>query len=135
MAVAEDCAAEAGEEIDVALAGGIPEERAFAAGHDDGDAGVVTNQNIFSSLDQSCHVGHFLCLTLSNKDRPASIHTSGVGQQKIERLQIEAQAYSSGRTRGIFTVAEGTTLTTPHPPDRQTLPPFWFFLSQNIRKP
>jgi hypothetical protein len=53
MTVAEDGAAESSEEIDVALAGGIPEEGALAARHDDGEAGVISNQNIFSALDQS----------------------------------------------------------------------------------
>src|SRR5207245_11442533 len=58
MAVTEDCPAEAGEEIDVAFAGGIPEERALAASDGDGNARVVTNQKIFFSLDESLHIGN-----------------------------------------------------------------------------
>src|SRR5882672_3513028 len=46
------------------------------------------------------------------------------------RLHSEAQAYSSARTRGIVELAEGTTLATPHPPDRQNLPPFSHCISQ-----
>src|SRR5439155_15493866 len=90
MAVAEDSSAESGEEVDVTFACGIPQQRAFAAGHDDGQARVVSNQNIFSSLDDRCHVRHFLCLRLSSKARWASIHRC-----KDKSMHFEGQAYAT----------------------------------------
>ena len=54
----EDRAAEAGEEVDVALAAGVPQVGALAARHDDRLAGVVPDQDLLAPLDQLLHVRH-----------------------------------------------------------------------------
>src|SRR5258708_23995562 len=46
-------------------------------------------------------------------------------------VQLEAQAYSRTDEPGMIGVAEGTTPTTPHPPDRRNLPPLSICLPQH----
>jgi hypothetical protein len=50
MAMAQDRPAEAGEKVDVFLAGGVPEERALAVVHDDGLALVVADEDFSGSI-------------------------------------------------------------------------------------
>src|SRR5437773_1708483 len=41
-------------------------------------------------------------------------------------VEIEAQPYSRSGVLVMIELAEGTTPTTPHPPDRRNLPPLSF---------
>src|SRR5207245_11188240 len=85
----EDGTAEAGEEIDVAFDGDIPEERALAASDGDGNARVVANQKIFSSLDEGCHIGHFWALSF--RERQSREHT----QRRSQKTEVRIQKSSS----------------------------------------
>jgi len=58
VAVAENGGAEACEEVDVASAVGVEEERTFAAGHDDGLSGVVLDQDIAGAIEDLLSLGH-----------------------------------------------------------------------------
>jgi hypothetical protein len=51
MAMPQDRAAEAGEEVEVTLAVGVPKHRAFAALHDDGKAGVIADQDLLAAVE------------------------------------------------------------------------------------
>ena len=59
VAVAEDAAAEPGEEVEVAFAVGIPEVGAFAADHDEGKARVVGDEDLLAALEEFGGGGHW----------------------------------------------------------------------------
>jgi hypothetical protein len=52
VAVAEEGAAKAGEEVEVLFAVAVREARAVAFGHDDGEAGVVADEEILALLEE-----------------------------------------------------------------------------------
>ena len=58
MTMAKNRAAETGEEIEVAFVIGIPDETAFAAGHDHRLPRVVVNKNLIGPLQNFLGLGH-----------------------------------------------------------------------------
>jgi len=67
MAVPENSATEAGEEIDVAFTVVVPKIGTFAARHDDGNAGVVADENLLALGDDLCGGGHRVTISFRVK--------------------------------------------------------------------
>src|SRR4051794_13459460 len=81
------------------------------------------------------HVGHFfafLCKTAKRANTRFAPTKIGKEYTMLGAgVQFEAQPYSRSGELVMIELAEGTTPTTPHPPDRRNLPPLSICVAQH----